>query len=198
MSRSSDSYLKSLPPSGPYQRRIARYRMKGYHAETVPGDGNELDASAVYSPFPPWWPGVPNWARDDTTNNSDKSFTVPTGKVWDMKMLLASFVASADVGNRILLVTITDGTKVIWASRPSAAIAATTAASYYINTQATDANTRRLISDVGTASAVAGGDIWPRLLLMAGYVVRIYDAAAVAVAADDLTVVLHYMEYDAP
>ena len=136
----------------------------------------------------PWGKGTPKWMYDATANDSDKSFTVPTGKIWAMISGRASLTTTATVGNRTPQIRITDGTNTVAiVSAPN--LAASTTGNYPISfAGATD--------DFARSSETMLASFDP-LILPAGYVIRVYDSSAVDVAADDLTVVLHYVEYDA-
>lgn len=134
----------------------------------------------------PWGDGTPKWVRDAALNDSDKTMlTVPAGKQVEIIAVQATFITTATVGNRALVLSITDGTNEVWLS--------------YINIQAANLTyvyqwAPLLPNDV-TATYLSNPI--PALVLRAGYVVRVYDSNAVDAAADDLTVVLHYVEYDA-
>jgi len=146
----------------------------------------------------PWGKGTPTWYRDAAANDSDKSFTVPTGKVRRLLSVHAEIECTATVGNRVLSVTLTDGTNTLWTSRVTGSIAATQFGAILIYPEATtDAtNLMRKLSNTGNVNVSL---IYPcaPFVLPAGYVLRVYDAAAIDAAGDDLTVVLHYVEYDA-
>jgi hypothetical protein len=149
----------------------------------------------------PWGKGRIVWTRDATANDSDKSFTVPTGKIWELFAVEASIITTANAGNRSLRLTITDGTNLLLIPRYSASIAASKRGFARWHSDYgyahTDAATYTL-NDGGAAADVAVHDWLPtKCYLPAGYVVRVYDSNAVDAAADDLTVVLHYIEYDA-
>jgi len=145
-----------------------------------------------------WGKGTPKWTRDAATNDSDKSFTVPAGKIWDLLSVQATMVNTATVGNRKLTMTITDGTDVVLVA-PAGSVPASGAPMF----QATGGNYSllQLQRFDSLANATTGGITIAGLpipcLLPAGYVVRVYDAAAIDAAADDMIVVLHYVEYDA-
>jgi len=190
------SYLRNPPDSRLFSRRVARIRQKGFHAESKPGEGNELDASAVYLVSPgsdpiiglrPWGDGVPTWIRDATANDSSKDFTVPTGKRWHLKCVNALLATTATVGNRVLRVTIRSPTTEMYVSPYSASLVAS--ASY---------NYAWAPACAALSGASANSTICiPDFILPEGYIVRVEDTAAIDPAADDLTVVLHYVEYDA-
>ena len=137
----------------------------------------------------PWGKGTVNWLRDATANDSDKSFTVPAGKIWDVKKIHIQLVTTATVGNRMLAVNIAaDGTNYLYMFGATAQAASLTR--YYLLGCVT------VSDDFTTATFTTAQDIGPTIL-PAGAVIRVYDSAAIDVAADDLIVVLHYVEYDA-
>lgn len=142
----------------------------------------------------PWGKGTPKWTRDATLNDSDKEFTVPAGKIWDLKAIVSTLTATATVGNRLMQNVITDGTNEVIRTQRTASITASQVSIF------------RVTVGEGATGAVGNGfqganvstlDALPALILPAGYVIRVYDSAAIDAAADDLTVVLHYVEYDA-
>jgi len=146
----------------------------------------------------PWGNGRIVWTRDAAADDSDKTFTVPAGKVWWIQSLEMFLVTSATVGNRVMQVTITNGAANIWTSRPAGALAAGAIGSYYITNTQEDANARRDLSNDGQSSTVVQSDIWPAMMLLpAASVIRVRDYAAIDAAADDMTIVLYYIEYDA-
>lgn len=153
----------------------------------------------------PWGKGTPKWVRDATADDSDKSFTVPAGKIWNVLDIQAQLTTTATVGNRLLTCVVTDGTNIVHPFERTAALAASKTGGLNIysgnglNTAAADTTYRRVKLSGGTAlcdQSVSESIPCP-FVLLAGYVVRIWDAAAIDAAADDLTVILHYVEYDA-
>jgi len=143
--------------------------------------------------------GTPTWYRDATANDSDKSITVPAGKKWRINYIHAEIACSATVGNRQLWMTMTDGTNVILVPPKLSAMAAFSTAVIELATSATFTSTAAqvpLFSGVAPTQAERF-PIPPDLVLLPGYVIRAYDTQAVAVAEDDLTIVMQYIEYDA-
>lgn len=134
----------------------------------------------------PWGKGTVKWLRDAALNDSDKSFTVPAGKVWSLRWLFATLATTATVGNRFIWVIITNGANDVWIHKQATSHPASTTYNYNFAPQYS--------TQTGTTERTA-----PLMdaLLPAGYVIRIYDSGAIDAAADDLTVVLHYVEYDA-
>ena len=148
----------------------------------------------------PWGKGTVNWLRDATANDSDKSFTVPAGKIWDVMSIAATLATTATVGNRILHVYITDGTNTVYSSPSSGNVAASGYGGIRIvpgSNYTTSALFGRLDTPTGMTSVSVTDSPSSKLYLPAGYVIRVWDRAAIDAAADDMTVVLHYMEYDA-
>jgi hypothetical protein len=138
------------------------------------------------------------WVRDATLNDSDKSFTVPANKRWNVRYIHGEITCTATVGNRSLAIIINDGTNNVLAAPKTANITASQTG--VINAYsdggifATTAGYVPLLSaatpNVGTAASIGA------MILPAGYVIRVYDFAAVDAAADDMTVVLQYEELD--
>lgn len=147
----------------------------------------------------PWGLGRIVWVRDATANDSDKSFTVPADKIWDLKMIAVELVNTATVGNRQLLIRITDGTNIIWHSYLVTNTPASQAATFYleVNSGVTRDATTRFGPTAAGASNIGITESIPPLLLPAGYVIRVWDYNAIDAAADDMVVELHYIEYDA-
>jgi len=149
-------------------------------------DGTKRPIPLV-SPSSPWGNGVPTWMRDATANDSDKSFSVPAGKIWLLKSVWLLLTATATVGNRVIRVEI-ENVATNPMSRWDIGVnqaASTTYAYLYGPSVPVDV----------TGSGVSMGT--PEIILTEGMIVRAYDTAAIDAAADDLTVVLHYVEYDA-
>ena len=141
--------------------------------------------------------GNPIWIRDATANDSDKSFTVPANKRWRNISIRAQVVCTATVGTRLLLTSITDGTNVLSTSQRVDGAASQTIASMttsmgpYHST-----STPKQVLGSGSQVNATATDFFPPIDLLAGYVIRVYDSAAIDAAADDLTVILSYEELD--
>lgn len=131
--------------------------------------------------------GTATWTIDATADDSDKTFTVPTGKIWDLQMIQVRLVTTASAGNRTLVVLISNATPTeVWWHFTNYNHAANTDVRYHLFKAAS----RYTSASPQTFSL-------PDLLLPAGYTIRVYDAAAIDATHDDMTVVLHYKEYDA-
>jgi len=136
--------------------------------------------------------GTPKYTTDAATNDSDKTFTVPAGKVWDMRHIYVKLVNTATVGNRNLVMQISDGTTIFVYRYDTAVSTASQTSELEVS----------FMGGAAAAAVIATGvrhtvlPISP-LILPAAYTIRIWDANAIDAAADDLTVVLHYIEYEA-
>jgi hypothetical protein len=144
--------------------------------------------------------GTPKWIRDDTLNCLDKSFIVPEGKYWEILFVGWTLKTSAVVGYRNVRVNITNGTDLVLPVRQSANVAASTSSAAYVafgNQMDSTFGAQPLLTN-GTDAAVAQSNrTLPKSILPAGYVLRIYELNSVDAEADELTVVIHYIEYDA-
>ena len=96
------------------------------------------------------------------------------------------------------MVTITDGTNTLWVSPRSGSLAASQVGfvRFYFGYGGAEGSTATTGLTTANANIANYGPL-PDFILPAGYVIRIYDVAAIQPAADDLVVVLHYIEYDA-
>lgn len=125
--------------------------------------------------------------RDATLNDSDKTvLTVPAGKKVKLQEFHVSYVASAVVGNRTLTIQYTDGANVIFQK------------TWGINQPANQ--TYPYCGYIGANFDVVNAPFslpLPDVMLLAGYTVRIWDSAAIDAAADDMTTVIQYAQYEA-
>lgn len=135
----------------------------------------------------PWGAGVPSIYRDAAANNSSKIVTVPANKVWMLSGVYAELASTATVGNRQMTMELNDGTNVIGAA-PAGAVQAASLTRQY-----------EWYPGAVSLTAFAGTHLTTGTfcgILRPGYQVKVYDSAAVDAAADDLTIVLRYVEYD--
>lgn len=131
--------------------------------------------------------GSPTWVRDATLDDSDKSFTVPVGKVWKLFGASAYLVASATVGNRNLELRISNA-------------AGDELSRTMTGPNITAGQTGRANFFGGMYSTASGISMLPGIFpatLGAGMTVRILDQSAVDAAADDMAATLFYTETDA-
>ena len=119
--------------------------------------------------------------KDETLNNSDKTFTVPAGKVWDIHWIQARLEATATVGNRILFIMILDaaGAEV---HRLQAGVAQTANQSIFHTFSAGYPRETTLSATVLT------GPLPQPLSLPAGFQLHIFDGQVIDPTADDLKV----------
>lgn len=149
--------------------------------------------------------GTPIWVRDATLNDSDKSFTVPVGKVWELQYIGIDFRATATMGTRKPLISIGTAADVLLWTSPTDSNNQNASLERVITygfggggATGAVASGYNLLFDA-SAFTDAAGSAWtaPKFILPAGTVVRAYDKVAIDAAADDMTVVLHYLERDA-
>lgn len=161
-------------------------------------DGSTVNVADTLQKMKDGLLGVPTWVRDATSNDSDKTFTVPANKVWMPLYIHGEIVNTATVGNRTLLIVFGDGANVLFTSPKSANIAASQVGSITMAQQlayGTTVNAAPLLSGSSPNIAVYG-PLTPTYLA-AGSTIRVLDSAAVDAAADDMTVILHYLEFNA-
>jgi hypothetical protein len=126
---------------------------------------------------------------DGAANDSDKTITVPSGKIWEIISIWIELVTTADAGNRQMQIDIRDdGDDVIYSLLAK-------------NVQVASQTEHYACSQNGQepAETVAGKHFIPipvGLMLPAGYNVRIYDSAAIAAAADDMVIQMIVNQYD--
>jgi hypothetical protein len=124
---------------------------------------------------------------DTAANDSDKTLTVPAGKLWQVEWVYASLATSADVGNRQVDLIVGDGTNALGTSSATAVQTASGTEYYHWTPR------------INTPNETVATQHWlvlPCSLLPPGYTIRIYDSAAVAAAADDLTIRMIVTEYE--
>ena len=144
--------------------------------------------------------GTPKWYYLVSTNDSDVTITVPTGKMWEVFTVHCEISTTATAGNRILQMLVQNTTPATVASYSATdAIVASKTGVYElkntIGAYNTTAGSFPLLSGT-TADIAKCGPIF-KLILPAGYSMRIYDKTAVDPAADDMIISIQYIEYDA-
>ena len=121
-------------------------------------------------------------AVDSAANDSDKTITVPARKVWQILAVHVTNATSADVGNRQLVCIVTDGTNTL-GTYNAVAVQAQSTTEYY-----------NWAAQYNTATETPAGFFctpMPASLLPAAGTLRVYDSAAIAATADDMTVVVY-------
>ena len=142
--------------------------------------------------------GTPKVTYDATANDSDKTFTVPAGKTWEVISIRVQLTCTATVGTRLLTILITDGTNVIARTariQLTASQIGNQVWSCLMGNYSASVPTRTL--DDSAANNAQNSDSCPIQFLNAGYTIRALDSAAIDAAADDMIVIIHYIEYDA-
>jgi hypothetical protein len=123
---------------------------------------------------------TPTEVADVTAADSDKTFTVTALKVWLVEAIHVLLTSTATVGNRQMTVDITDdGGNVLARVRAGATQAASLAYSYTFGIG--------LDKDVAPIALHLTAPL-PQMSLLAGWKIRVYDSAAIAAAADGMTV----------
>jgi len=119
--------------------------------------------------------------KDEALNDSDKTFTVPAGKVWDIHWIQARLEATATVGNRNLFIMVLDtaGAEV---HRLQAGVGQTANQDIF---HTFSAGYPRETSLAGT---VLVGLLPQPLVLPAGFQLHILDGSIIDPTADDLKV----------
>jgi hypothetical protein len=118
---------------------------------------------------------------DAAANDSDKSFTVPDGEMWKLMYANVKLVTSADVGNRQIRFSVTDpdGNDVGYISAGAVQVASTTRSYGFL---------QGIYRETAFIDSMIQIPIPVDLYLPAGSTIRFYDSAAIAAAADDMTV----------
>jgi len=118
---------------------------------------------------------------DATTNDSDKTFTVPDGEMWKLNYVFTTLTTSAAAGNRQMVVDVADASGTgLWGISAGAVQAASLTRRYsYVP------GTSREAAFVNTEIQVP---IPENSFIPGGGTIRVYDSAAIAAAADDMIV----------
>lgn len=118
---------------------------------------------------------------DVTADDSDKTFTVPAGKFWIVKWIYVAYVSNPTAGNRTVRVDFKDPTNIFAYVAAGATQAANLTRSYFFGPGVVDDTSFGSQGELFT-------DLGVNFPLPPGYTVRVYDSAAIAPAADDMTV----------
>jgi len=137
---------------------------------------------------------------DSAANNSNKTITVPVGKIWEVDRVYIQLLCTATVGARVLRAIFVD------------AIAAATTFVYVPSTNPTasqscaiELNTRfsEYLTTIPSATLAQGTptikntSFLPIKTWKAGDSLHVYDVGSIDAAADDLIILIDYIEYDA-
>ena len=136
-------------------------------------------------------PPTVRYIRDDTLNVQKKTFTVPAGKMWRVRMIHGQYATSTTAGNRIPRLTVKDddGTTFFFIDA-SATIPAS-------NTE----NVHCIINYTAGQSEVDAGTFLinlPDIYMQEGWTIDMMEAGGVDIGVDDLKVAILYDEYDNP
>jgi hypothetical protein len=123
---------------------------------------------------------------DSAANDSDKTFTVPTGQVWVVSNILVTLASTATVGNRQMVAVVSDGTNTLAIQNADSTQAASL--TEYYNFSPGYGSAAEAPTYYHTAPLPVG-------VLQPGWTVRLYDSAAIDAAADDMTVVIVGLVY---
>ena len=132
------------------------------------------------------WPVVDTWVptllADETADDSDKSFVVPASTYEQLLWVWVELTTTATVGDRQMTVEIQDsGADVIGQWKAGVVQAASLTYKYCFAPANADLTAVRDTNYISTP-------LPPTVILPAAYIVRVYDSAAVAAAADDMIV----------
>lgn len=130
----------------------------------------------------------PKLVSDTANDDSDKTFTVPNGKTWEVKWIWVELVTTATVGNRQIVVVALDSTSDVIGLVNAGAVQAAGATRNYL-----------FAHHVGDLTAFRNTSYLtnpiPEFILPQGFAIRVYDITAVAAAADDMVVHMLVREY---
>lgn len=118
---------------------------------------------------------------DSAANDSDKAITVPDGEVWQFDWIQAELTSTATVGNRQIVLGVYDQGNVLQAAWHAGATQAASLTRRYTMQPGIYRETTFVDGTIQIA-------IPKKLVLPPGWYLRIYDRAAIAAAADDMTV----------
>jgi len=126
--------------------------------------------------------GAPSLLVDEALNDSDKTFVVPAGSMYDIAWVYVELTTTADVGNRLVMVEIQDSKGDVVAQVSAAAVQAASLSHEYTFGQG--------LTQYDSGDATKHHLPLPRLVLPQFFKLRVYDATAVAATADDMNVQL--------
>jgi len=123
---------------------------------------------------------------DVLANDSDKSLTVPAGEFWEIQAIGVNYTSQTTAGNRRLALSISDGTNVFFLTCMGATQAVTLVYDYTWAPQL--ANMATVVNLTLTAGL-------PVMVLPPGYIIRVWDIAAIAPTLDDMLVYISRKVY---
>ncbi len=120
-------------------------------------------------------------AIDTAANDSDKTIVVPDGEMWVLDWLHVTLVSTATVGNRQIKLALYDNADVLQADWTAGAVQAASLTRHYTFQPGLYRETAFVDGEILIA-------IPQKLVIPAAWYLRVYDSAAVAAAADGMTV----------
>ena len=144
------------------------------------GNGNWADVVTPLAPI--------HSVYDATTNDSNKSWTVPDGEIWKLTQAFVTMVTTADVGNRQIRFTATDadGNQIGYISAGAVQAASLTRGYGFL---------QGVYRETAFVDAMIEVPIPQDLYIGPGGSIKFWDSAAVAAAADDMTVAFTVQRY---
>jgi len=125
---------------------------------------------------------------DATTNDSNKTFTVPGNELWKLNFAQVVLTTDATVGDRVVTLVISDSAGNTLATIIAGAVQAASATVTYTFWGG-------LIRETSVVNGELQSPIPADIYLQGGATLRFYDSAAIAAAADDMTVSFQYQKF---
>lgn len=125
---------------------------------------------------------------DNTPNDSDKTFTVPTNELWKLCHAHVILVTSATVGNRQLALSILDEDSNVIMDIAAGTVQAASTTRHYGFLQGIYRETSFVANELQVP-------LPEDCYLQPGWSVRFYDSAAISPAMDNMTVAFQYMKF---
>lgn len=119
-------------------------------------------------------------AIDSTADDSDKTIVVPDGEIWLLDWLHVTYVSTATVGNRQIVLRLYDSANVLRGDWHAGAVQAASLTRHYAFQPGIYRETAFVDGDIQVA-------IPDKLVIPPRWYLRILDTAAVDAAADDMT-----------
>jgi hypothetical protein len=118
---------------------------------------------------------------DSVANDSDKTYTVPSGEMWKLSYANVKLVATATVGNRQVRMAVSNpgGVEIGYISAGAVQAASTTRSYGFM---------QGIYRETSFIDSMIQVPIPMDLYLPSGSTIRFYDSAAIDAAADDMTV----------
>lgn len=125
---------------------------------------------------------------DSTTNDSDKSWTVPNNEIWKINWAHIIFTSTATVGDRSVEIEITDADSNDVLDVHPGSVQAASNTYHYVYLQG-------IYRETSFTLNVMQVPIPKDFYLQPGWTIRFYDSAAIDAAADDMTVSFQFKKY---